>query len=240
MEKDIEAKNSIMPIGRAHIWKSILSRIFSEYADRAKTESGTILKTDLWNEIVDKNKDFTEDMNNTFSPESIIYVEKNEEFCKKFLCDKNCEVVNSSISDIPLNSESIDLILDISTSDHLEEEDFKRAISEYSRILKLNKHMIVLHNSYNYIPFYFVRKYLKKFDIYPRKAESIEEILIENKFDILDKKYAFFMANEFVPDSILQFVSKFGCMKSLISRIDLVLGNKYFSRNVCYLCKKID
>jgi SAM-dependent methyltransferase len=94
------------------------------------------LKTDLWNEGIDIRRDILTlfDSNRRFSLYATDISEVTCRRAKKRL--KNTAVVNADIRRFPFRNESIDIILDLSTIDHVTPDEISKVISEYHRALR--------------------------------------------------------------------------------------------------------
>lgn len=95
-----------------------------------------LLKTDLWNETIETKRDILANLNGDDNFE-IYGIDISDEIChlgKKVL--KNIKVVNCDIRRIPFVDKYFDVVLDISTIDHVPENDIVFVLKEYNRILK--------------------------------------------------------------------------------------------------------
>lgn len=161
-------------------------KIGLKYLNRKKIN---LLKTDLWNEGIEHQRDI------------LSYFQNNEKFnlygidispvviSQAKLRLKNVQIKQGDIRNLPFESDFFDIVLDLSTLDHLSQNEVKNALKEYERVLKKNGILVLIfwHDSlflkYVATP---IRKLLKiKLNTY----FSLKEIknIIEGKFKILEE-----------------------------------------------------
>jgi SAM-dependent methyltransferase len=114
-----------------------------EEGNKLTKQPTKFLKVDLWNEGVDfqRNilKHYDNDQNELFG---IDIAFRTCALAKKH--EKNINVSNGSITDIAFKSGSFDILLDMSTSDHVPPEDMQNVLNEYSRVLKKDGVLILI------------------------------------------------------------------------------------------------
>lgn len=107
-------------------------RLVDESLEICESPNPKILKADVCNEIRD---DFFVIAPNTKNRNNVFYVESDHNFViearRKFL---NCNIIEGDIRDLVFRDEFFDVILDLSTIDHV--ENYRAVIGEYFRCLK--------------------------------------------------------------------------------------------------------
>lgn len=101
-----------------------------------KAKKINLLKTDLWNEGIDIERDILSVYRNDKNI-SLYGIDISDEVCenaKKRI--KNLHVKQASIEKLPFRENYFDILLDLSTLDHIPLEKTSDAINEYSRVLK--------------------------------------------------------------------------------------------------------
>jgi len=133
-----EALQAATPRGRWHAtylglaYRGAVQRAL-ELADRAPV---TVLKTDLWNECLGGDRDI------------LGHLRVGRE-CRRVAVDRSLAactggrarlagalVVGADIAALPFRTGSFDAVLDLSTLDHVAEDDMPRALGEYRRVLR--------------------------------------------------------------------------------------------------------
>ncbi len=105
---------------------------------------GTILKLDLWNEGGRKGV-FDIGLFKTFD---VIGMDLAEVACAKAKQENPwLKLLNATIELLPIRDKSQDVILDLSTSDHVPLEAFRRVIRDYARILKAKGELLMIFNN---------------------------------------------------------------------------------------------
>lgn len=152
-----------------------------------------ILKTDMFEES--KSKDFF----------SYYYVKKHnvtgidisENVLSNVLETKNLSLLKMDLRDLKFKENSFDLIISLSTLDHLDADDFQKAIVQMSKALKNNGEVFLTldnrHNKLFYLEFFFW-KYIV--NIYDRdrcyEIDDVEKIISKTNFKIVDVDSAMF------------------------------------------------
>lgn len=105
---------------------------------------GTALKLDLWNEGGRKGV-FDVGLFKTFD---VIGMDIAEVACAKAQKENPwISLMNSTVELLPLRGKSVDVILDISTSDHIPYQAFCRVVQDYARVLKERGELLMIFNN---------------------------------------------------------------------------------------------
>jgi len=135
-----------------------------------------LLKTDLWNEGVDYQKDvlgYIKDNN---------FIKFGTDISWEVLTsvkDKNILRTQSSIKALPYLSNSLDILFDFSTLDHVPHDQSKQVLTEYYRTLKPNGVIVIAIDAWGSLwKMYFW--YLK--NIRKMKVSVFSESNIQNQF----------------------------------------------------------
>lgn len=113
----------------------------------------TIVKTDGWNEAGGHSLVETISHRNT-----VIVMDISPGILKRAMALGHLGVLGS-IDRMPFASWSIDVILDISTIDHLPQNTAPHVIEEYYRILKPGGRLLIIHNSSASLPWKIASKF---------------------------------------------------------------------------------
>jgi SAM-dependent methyltransferase len=217
----------------------IWNKAFFQYFRRTSIKGGLVLKTDLWNEVIATHRSLTEPLQ-AVKPKRIIYIEREKELCKIFSQNnKKSEIINGDISRIPLKEESVDVVIDISTSDHLPIHKFKRCIREYRRVLKKGGKLILFHFNKDY----FNVKYQKRIEekilpSFPRKDEEVENIIKKTGFCIHWKGFLIHCLDDTLVGLMVLFSLKLFKLDRLYDFISYRLNSRLLSLQIGYLCHK--
>lgn len=176
------------------VYLALVKRVCAHYL---KNRNCTILKTDLWNEGVEYDRDLFTGVSKIHIKKKLFAVDVSPKICnlgKKRLNDK-AEVVCSNVMNPPLKKESIDLILDISTIDHFPTEQTRLVIEKYRFILKKDGILLVVFDSgLNFAMEMYHRVYLRKIypecTLAPSKMKGLLQIL---GFKILEEYGCYFV-----------------------------------------------
>jgi SAM-dependent methyltransferase len=217
----------------------IWNKAFFQYFRRMSIKGGLVLKTDLWNEVIATNRSLTEPLQ-AVKPKRIIYVEREKELCKTFSQNnKKSEIINGDISKIPLKKGSVNVVIDISTSDHLPIQKFKKSIKEYRRVLKEGGCLVLFHFNKDY----FNVKYQKKIEekilpSFPRKDEEIENIIKKTGFCIHWKRFLIHCLDDTLVGLVVLFFLKLFKLDKVYDIIAYGLNSRLLSLQIGYLCFK--
>lgn len=183
-------KKSIFNSVYNDIWRSS-ALYFLRYLDFKKHDK--ILKLDLWDETIADFLSIRNSLITILKPEQIYYIEISKLFCKKFKKKFNSNFeypTNGNIINLPFKNNSLDVVIDVSTSDQVQDKEFAGVIAELNRVLKRGGYLILfcLNNEY-----FNIENYKKQFNFtrYSGNIEQIEYILRENNFKTIKKRYFF-------------------------------------------------
>ena len=105
---------------------------------------GTVLKLDLWNEGGRKG---VFDIG-LFKPFTVIGMDIAEVACAKAKKENPwMNLLNGTIERLPYRDQSIDVVLDLSTSDHVPLASFCRIIEDFARILADRGELLMIFNN---------------------------------------------------------------------------------------------
>ena len=105
---------------------------------------GIALKLDLWNEGGRKGV-FDIGLFKTFD---VIGMDLAEVACAKAKQENPwLKLLNATIEHLPIRDKSVDVILDLSTSDHVPLEAFCRVVRDYARALKEGGELLMIYNN---------------------------------------------------------------------------------------------
>jgi SAM-dependent methyltransferase len=223
-------------------WEAILTLLL-RYIDYKKYK--TVVKLDLWDEVV-LFAPLRKEIIKKLKPDKLLYIDFVKEFSIKFnkiYNSKNEIPIVGDIKNWPFKDNSIDVIVDMSTSDHLKLKDFKKLIGEYKRTLKPGGFLLLYHLNNEY---YFIKKYLSRetsFPTYPRSPTTIETILKKNNFEIVRKFYLFtFLTSSALEMSEIwrraQFILSLFIGKNSFYLFHLIFGGEKLSSMLGYLVRK--
>lgn len=123
----------------ADYFNAVCYRLLSRYVGFA---GKVVLKTDLWNESVSPEREVL----SYYSGSCQVGSDISGTVCKGALKRNRLLLVcQGDIRDLPFKSGAFDIILDISTIDHVSESDAVRVIAEYARLLKSGGKLFLLY-----------------------------------------------------------------------------------------------
>jgi len=103
-----------------------------------------LLKTDLWNEGIDYQRDVL-GLYNNYKNINLYGLDISPIVCH---CAKsrikNIHIAQGDIRTIPLKSNSFDILLDLSTLDHIPQNETTNVLREYNRVLKKSGIMVLV------------------------------------------------------------------------------------------------
>jgi len=125
-----------------YMYNNLVDEVLNRYVQ--KTKKYTLLKTDLWNEGVDYDREILGHIKNKYNNLSLYGTDISSEVCilakKRFPFIK---IKHGDIRKLPFKSDTFDFIIDLSTIDHVPENNVNKVITEYNRVLK-NEGIVVL------------------------------------------------------------------------------------------------
>jgi len=144
-----------------------------------------LLKTDLWNEGIETSRDILGQYKND-SRLRLYGVDVSQKVCEMARNNiKNLKIFQGEIQDLPFNKNYFDILLDLSTLDHVSIENAACALKEYARVLKKDGIVVLIfwQNSF------FIRKVLKKREENGQYLFPLARIRqgVEDEFDILEE-----------------------------------------------------
>lgn len=198
-----------------------------------------ILKTDAWNESTGKS--LMQEFRNNYNvhicdiSKSIINIVQ-EDYPNSYVMD---------IRKLDFPPDYFDAVLDISTSDHCEEEELDGIISNYNKTLKENGKLLLIHNSNKSIIWRAIRIFGKSSPAYsgfppvyyfsPRKVKN----LLQNDFEIEEMRctntcsWAKLLLNS-IPITNSKIIDFFASIELNINHQFLT----FFGRQYIFICKK--
>jgi len=219
------------------VYLALIKRIFAHYLINRNC---TILKTDLWNEGVEYDRDLFTEVSKIHMKKKLFAMDVSPKICnlgKKRVNDK-IEVVCSSVMKPPFKNKSFDFILDISTIDHLPTEQTKLVIERYRSILKDDGILLIVFDSgLNFAMEMYHRVYLRKiypeWTLVPLKMKGLLQIL---GFKILEEYGCYFMGliggtHRRLPILERLLNTRVNVVWSLLQKIELSRWSKY----LCFL-----
>lgn len=139
-----------------------------------------LLKTDLWNETIETDRNI------------LSFIERRDSFkiygidVSYHICHlaketlKNTKVVNCDIRSLPFISNFFDIVIDISTIDHVPENQIEKVIEEYKRILNDGGILVLISwyksLSVKYCLLPFLKYVLKIKDEYPQYYFTLQNL----------------------------------------------------------------
>jgi SAM-dependent methyltransferase len=181
------------------LWEFVFSYSFLRSKKYLNRKSLKVLKFDVWEESdVERYKirKLTPLIEKIFKPVSITYIDIDPQLikiAKKLLPKKNRIFVNANICCMPFKNESFDVVVDFSTTAHLNDKEFSKALKEISRVLKHKGLYLLYHINKEY---FNIEEYNKLYtqDLipsYPKKLEDVLWKLQQQNFEILEHFYFF-------------------------------------------------
>jgi len=239
-------ENDIVEIWNREALRAIKSKpiqIYSYYIGnlyRMITEMGLkyinedkviLLKSDLWNEGIDTARDILglyQDRNNfelygiDISPTVCFYAKKRL---------NNTNIIQGDIRFLPFRDNSVNIVLDLSTIDHLPENQALKVLHEYFRVLRRGGVLVLVFWSKS-----FSVKYLKRLRDSPTQFYfSVRRIKneVKVKFDILEEyAIATLLGIPYLLGVLNKLPRTFGVRISrLVLRLELSKTSRYMLKN---------
>ena len=124
----------------------------------------SLLKTDLWNEGVEYQRDILGRYQN-YKNFNLYGIDISLVVCSHARSKiKNIYVIQGDIRNLPFKNNSFDILLDLSTLDHIPENQIIDVLQEYKRVLKKDGILVLIfwYNSF-FIKFVkYIRKYIRR------------------------------------------------------------------------------
>jgi SAM-dependent methyltransferase len=187
-----------------------------EYAGDAKR----LLRTDLWLECLGMN-----DLVRGVEGLDYLGIDISAEICagaKSIIPD----IAQASIVKIPFKSNTFDVIIDISTIDHISHPQIPSVIEEYARLLKPKGVLLLCTDSKLSLPWEVYRRIVLKYSAYSWMPKQLRSVVSANHFDILEE----FFGNTFLDSlfwPLLQHSdSRFYAIFSTIAQYYVIFARK--------------
>jgi len=104
-----------------------------------------VLKTDLWNEVVDKSRNVLDGLLLSGEDLDLYGMDISVEICDRAeALYKEVRVTRGDIRSLPFADRFFDVVLDLSTIDHIPESTLPQAIEEYRRVLKVGGILVLV------------------------------------------------------------------------------------------------
>jgi SAM-dependent methyltransferase len=199
----ITSKPSPAWVYASQYWTAKFLEISKNALSRIETgnQSLQILKTDLWNEgietqrgIIEKVKEYMKPAGEFFAIDISKYVASKAKDSKH----RYLSALQSSITNLPFKRSIFDLVLDMSTTDHIDVSLRKKVIQEYGRVLKSGGVIALVFDNRNLL-FYLAllkdslgklarrpgKTRLMLLHFGPDSVERLKQYLTDERFDIL-------------------------------------------------------
>lgn len=241
-----------------HWWHDYVNKAYSKAIELgfAKIDFNKdkihVLKTDLWNEVVEVNRDIISPIFNKSDvlfygmdiSEKIVMMGK-----EKFRNRENVTLFKGDIRHIPTDSGIFDVVIDLSTLDHIPEIEIEKALKEYNRVMKKNGILILVcwYNSFSVkrVLLPFLKYFLRLNDPFPQYYFSLENLLekLRQNFYIIESYYIGSIlcypfigkplsflpqkAKEFIIDNLIKIeYSKYSKFLKELCGITVIIGRK--------------
>jgi len=205
-----------------------------------KGRNCNILKTDLWNEGVEYDRDILIEASKIRIKKRLVAMDVSPKICtlaKKRL-DNRVEIVCASVTNPPFKNQSFDFILDISTIDHLPTEKTNLVIKRYRSVLKdWGALLLIFDSGLNFAMEMYHRFYLRKiypeWTLIPSRMRSLLQIL---GFEMLEEYSSYLIGLMGGTHSRLPIIGRFldtkiGIIRTLIRKIEL----SKWSKHLCFI-----
>jgi len=148
---EIEAKNGLVKLSTSstwvfsrHYWKKRFLDIVQDAISLVENNTLPlrILKTDLWNEGIDTQRNVLGTIRSRDA--EFFGIDISKFTASKAANNNNLKALQSSIDALPFRNDSFNLLLDMSTIDHLPLGQREKAIWEYQRVLESNGILVLV------------------------------------------------------------------------------------------------
>lgn len=222
----------VVPARTYSPWKKTLKRIVVsnlyrtlmegtiEYADDVKW----LLRTDLWLECLGMN--------------DLVRGVEGIDFCGIDISAGIClsakpiipDSAQASIVKLPFKSDTFDVIIDISTIDHIRHPQVPSVMEEYARVLRPKGVLLLCTDSKLSFPWEMYRRILLKYPAYSWMPKQLRSVVSANHFEILEE----FFGNTFL-DSLFRLLlqqndSRFYAIFSIIAQYYVIFARKTGAR----------
>lgn len=184
----------------SRVWYSFfIYPLFKLYKNVGKNK--VILKFDVWEESslrISKIRHLPYLIKKIFDPKEIFFIDIDKKLVSlskknmKYFGFKKAVVVNGDISNMPFKDNTFDVIIDFSTTDHLNFIKLKSTIEKIHKVLKKNGYLIIYHLNSEYfnIKSWNYQYSSGLFPSYARKLSTLKALL-SKKFEVVDFGYCF-------------------------------------------------
>jgi hypothetical protein len=183
---------SIKDIAFREVYRELIKRIIQSHLSRAPL----VLKTDLWNEGVERNRNLASFVRHVSPEAEVVGLDISRTVCEyaKEEKDYSIEIVRSTLLAPPF-WKKFDLIIDVSTVDHIPERLRERWISTESSFLKENGILLIsfdckLNLFCEMYHRFFTRKLYPEWTLTPA---SVRRQIVRNGFQVLDEHAVFLL-----------------------------------------------
>ncbi len=113
---------------------------------RMTRKQSRILKTDLWEEAIARDRSVLSGLSSWCGEDSeIMGMDISDEICHRVGASRYLTyVLQGDVRSIPLGNGSVDLVLDLSTLDHVNANEAPRVLEEYGRVLARGGVLVLL------------------------------------------------------------------------------------------------
>ncbi|MCD6483310.1 MAG: class I SAM-dependent methyltransferase [Candidatus Aenigmarchaeota archaeon] len=195
-----------------------------------------VMKFDVWEEvnpIMYETRHVTEMIRENFRPSKVLYIDiekKLVRYAKEVLITEKIDdaiLLNGDIRTLPLKNNSLDIIVDFSTTDHLNDRDFLKTISEVYRVLKNGGVYIIYHLNKDYILIDEWNEAVMEGLIpsFPRKIDFVINLLKDIGFEIIYSRYLW----SFMFDSNLVWMYVLSIHRHLFRILPKIIKFRFFN-----------
>jgi len=179
-----------------NLWKNFFFYSLVELKKNGK-KFDKILKFDVWEESSKermKIRSLPFLIRDMLKPSKVFYLDIEKNLIKSAINVNTVKkkIVNGNVCFLPFKKDVFNLILDFSTTDHLDDYEFGITMEEINRILKKGGLYAIYHLNKEY---FNIKKwneiYSKKIPSYSRSFPEIKKFLEKNDFEILHTKFLF-------------------------------------------------
>jgi SAM-dependent methyltransferase len=184
--------------------------------------SKLLLKTDLWVECL--GIDQLESMEGGFE---IVGIDFSKAICacsKPMMANRN--ILCSDIKHLPFKSASFNIIVDISTIDHVHYSEASGVIGEYARLLKPSGILLVCIDSKLSFPWEVYRKFVLKYEAWSWLWKYAREIVATNGLEIMKAFFANAFLDSFSGLALPFAESRWNRLSSVLAQYYVIIARK--------------
>lgn len=189
---------------------------------RSVGETKLFLKTDLWVECI--------------GIDQLEGVDRRIEVCGLDISGEICQaakpamlgrhVINASIVNLPFRSTIFDVLVDISTTDHVPHKEASHVFSEYSRVLKPEGVLVICLDSKVSLLWEMYRKLFLKYPVHSWMPSQIRESILTNGFKLVKGYFGNSFVDSLIPQVELIQGTIYNAIFSVISQYYIVIARK--------------